>query len=469
MEEALAPDSASIPSGSADPANLRRRTLSLAWPIIAENFLETLLGAVDTALVGHLGAAATAGVGAAQQIQWLLISVLSAVSIGSAVLVAQAVGARDLTRASNMARQSLVWSLLISIPLAIGGYFLSGPLIRVFGVDADVAAIGTEYLQVTFGTVVVLVALFIGSGAARGAGDSRTPMIVTAIANVINIVLAYALINGVAGLPRMGPVGSAWATFIARGIALLLLAGALWRGRNGISIATGGTAASWTLWLPDLSVVRKVLKIGTPAAVEQVSMALSFLVLTLVVATLGTDTLAAQRIIFAALSFSFLPGMGFSIAATALVGQSIGARRVEDAQGFARIATLWAVIWMGATGVLGFLFAPQLLGLFTTDQAVIDAGVPGMRIVALSMPLWGIMMTQSGALRGTGNTQLPLLISSISSWSAVLIASALILGLNGGLAMVWTAFLITTPVACVFIRRAFAGVIRHMFQQTQNA
>ncbi len=465
MEEALTPDTTAIPSGPADPANLRRRTLSLAWPIIAENFLETLLGAVDTALVGHLGAAATAGVGAAQQIQWLLISVLSAVSIGSAVLVAQAVGARDLTRASNMARQSLIWSLIISIPLAIGGYFISAPLIRIFGVNADVAAIGTEYLQVTFGTVVVLVALLIGSGAARGAGDSRTPMIVTAIANVINIALAYGLINGVAGLPQMGPVGSAWATFISRGIALMLLVGALWRGRNGISIATGAGAASW---MPDLSVVKRVLKIGTPAAVEQVSMALSFLVLTLVVATLGTETLAAQRIIFAALSFSFLPGLGFSIAATALVGQSVGARRVDDAQGFARIATLWAVIWMGITGVIGFLLAPQLLGLFTTDQAVIDAGVPGMRIVALSMPLWGIMMTQSGALRGTGNTQLPLLISSVSSWSAVLIASALIFGLNGGLAMVWTAFLITTPVACVFIRRAFAGVIRRMFQQTQN-
>ena len=154
---------------------MRRRVLGLAGPVIGENFLETLLGIVDTWLVAGLGAVAMAGVGSALQVMFFLIAALSALAVGSAVLVAQAVGAGDLLRASRLGRQSLIWSVMFSIPLALGGWLLSGPIIGMFGLEPEVAAIGTQYLQVTMGTVVVLVALFIGGGVLRGAGDSRTP------------------------------------------------------------------------------------------------------------------------------------------------------------------------------------------------------------------------------------------------------------------------------------------------------
>ena len=164
------------------------------------------------------------------------------------------------------------------------------------------------------GTVVVLVALLIGGGVLRGAGDSRTPMTVTAIANLLNVALAYGLIYGHFGLPALGVIGSAWATFVARVVALLLMLRALWAGRGGVSIAGGGG------WRPNWSVARRVLGLGIPAAVEQVLITTAFLFLTILVARLGTDTLAAQRISMSALSFSFLPGIGFGIAATAAGG-----------------------------------------------------------------------------------------------------------------------------------------------------
>ena len=150
---------------------------------------------------------------------------------------------------------------------------------------------------------------------------------------------------------------------------------------------------------------RQVLRIGIPAALEQVLVSSAFLALAIVVARLGTDVLAAQRIAFNALSLSFLPGIGFGIAATALVGQSIGARRIAEGAAAARVATTWAVIWMSAIAVLLFIFAPQVLGLFTSDPAVIAAGVPGLRVVALTQPFWAVLFVQSGALRGTGNTR----------------------------------------------------------------
>src|SRR5258706_11950667 len=268
---------------------------------------------------------------------FFLISALSALAIGSAVLVAQAVGAGDTARAGLVGRQSLIWSVLFSIPLTFGGFLLSRPIIGLFGLEPQVAEIGTQYLQVTMGTVVVLVALFIGGGVLRGAGDARTPLRVTALANLLNVALAYALIYGHFGLPALGPIGSAWATFLARSFALVLLLRALWRGRNGVSISGRGG------WRPDFGLARQVLSIGIPAGMEQVLVSSGFLVLALVVARLGMVTLAAHQIAFVALSFSFLPGIGFGIAATTLVGQSLGAGRMDEGAVVVRIAMRWAV------------------------------------------------------------------------------------------------------------------------------
>jgi putative MATE family efflux protein len=448
---------AELPAASAapiEPRAMRRRVLGLAGPIIGENFLETLLGIIDTWLVAGLGAVALAGVGSALQVMFLLIAALSALAVGNSVLVAQAVGARDMLRAGQLGRQSLIWSVIFSIPLALGGLVFSAPLMSIFGLEPEVAQVGTQYLHVTMGTVVVLVGLFIGGGVLRGAGDSRTPMLVTAFANVINVVLAYAMIYGHLGLPAMGAVGSAWATFIARGVALALLIWALWQGRNGVTIRGRGG------WLPDLKVAKQVLKIGIPAAMEQLLVSTAFLALGIVVAHLGTEVLAAHRVAFSALSLSFLPGIGFGIAATALVGQSIGARRIAEGAAAARVATTWAVIWMSAIAVLLFIFAPQALSLFSDDPAVIAAGAGGLRVVALLQPFWAVLFVQSGALRGAGNTSFPLKVSGSGIWASVGLAWLLITLFGGGLVAVWVAFLIVAPVTAGLMWRRFQRTVR---------
>jgi len=447
------PETLTQPAPVTSERELRKRVWSLAGPVIGENFLETLLGVVDTVLVAGLGAVAIAGVGSALQVMFFMISVLSALAVGSAVLVAQAVGAGDTARAGRLGRQSLLWSVLFSLPLTFTGFLLSGPIIGLFGLEPQVAAIGTQYLQVTMGTVVVLVALFIGGGVSRGAGDSRTPMRVTALANLLNVALAYGLIYGHFGLPTLGPVGSAWATFIARSFALVLLLSALWRGRNGVSISGRGG------WRPDFGVARQVLTIGVPAAMEQVLVSSGFLVLALVVARLGTEVLAAQRITFNALSLSFLPGIGFGIAATALVGQSVGARRIAEGGAAARVATTWAVIWMSAFAGLLIIFAPQVFHLFTSDAAVIAAGVPGLRVLALTQPFWAVLFVQSGGLRGTGNTRFPLMVTGLGVWVSVGLAFALIETIGGGLVSVWAAFLALAPVMGFLMWRRFRRTV----------
>lgn len=431
----------SAPAPTSPTPPMQRRVLGLAWPVIGENVLETLLGIVDTLLVAGLGAVAIAGVGSGLQVMFFVLSALAALSIGSSVLVAQAVGARDLGGASRLARQSLLWSLILSTPLAALGLLLAGPIMGLFGVEPAVADIGADYLRVTMGTVVVLVTLLIGSGVMRGAGDSRTPMVVTGIANIVNAALAWGLIYGSWGLPRLGAVGSAWATFLARALALLLLLWALWRGRGGVRIAgrmIGG-------WLPDRGVASQVLRLGAPAALEQLLLSSAFFALTAIVARLGTDTLAAQRISITALSFAFLPGFGFGIAATALVGQSVGARRVLEGAEAARIATRWAVAWMGGIAVLLLLFADPVMGLFTDDPEVARIGAAGLRVVALAQPFWAVVFVQAGATRGTGDTRFPLIVTGCGTWVSVALALALVGTVGGGLTSVWAAFTAVSP------------------------
>ena len=435
-------------SGSA-----RRRVFNLAWPVISENFLETMLGIVDTWLVASLGAVAIAGVGTAIQFMFFVIAALSAVSVGSSVLVAQAIGARTFTRASQLAKQSLVWSVIFSIPLILIGLVASEQLIGIFGVEPAVQKIGAEYLRVTMGTVVVLTLLFLGGGVLRGAGDSRTPMLVTALANVINVILAYGLIFGAWGLPAMGAVGSAWATFAARGVALVLLLYAMWRGRNGVSIRGADG------WMPQWGVARQVLKIGVPAAVEQVLISVAFLIFTIVVAHLGTMALAAQRIAMNAMSLSFLPGFGFGIAATALVGQSIGARQPEEARVMGNIATLWGVIWMSLLGLIFLLFPEPIMRFFSSDPEIVATGASGLRIIAFTQPFWAVSFVQAGALRGTGDTQYPLWVNTIAIWAAVGLGALLVWYVSSSMAAAWASFLLTAPVSAWLLWRRFHRVI----------
>jgi MATE family multidrug resistance protein len=161
--------------------------------------------------------------------------------------------------------------------------------------------------------------------------------------------------------------------------------------------------------------------------------------------------LAAHRIAFNALSLSFLPGVGFAVAATALVGQSVGARDMPTAAAITRIATLWGMAWMGTLGLVLFFFSVPLMELFSDDPEVISIGSAGIRTVALAQPFWAILFVQAGALRGTGNTRYPLIVNATTVWTAVLLTAIALPRIGGGLVTVWASFLIVAPITCVLL------------------
>ncbi len=447
-EQSSTPQTNSLPS-------LRRRVFNLAWPVISENFLQTMLGIVDTIMVARLGPGALAGVGGAIQIMFFVISALSATSVGSSVLVAQSVGAKDLVRASQLAKQSLVWSVIISAPILLIGLFAATPIISIFGMEAGPSKIGADYLRVTMGTLSVLTLMLLGGGVLRGIGDSRTPMLITMLANVVNVVFTYGLIFGELGMPELGAVGSAWGTFISRVFGLAILLWVMWRGIKGVSIRGAGG------WWPDWKLASQILKIGLPAATEQMLNSVAFLTMSIVVAQLGTLALAAHRVALNAMSISFLPGLGFALAATAMVGQNIGAHRPDEAKAVTKIATQWALIWMGILAVVFLFFAEKIIAIFTPDPTVVAMGGAGLRAIALTQPFWAINMVQSGGLRGTGNTQYPLRVGTTGIWTAVALGAILTYATGGnlGLTAIWVAFLFTAPVTAFLSWRKFRSTI----------
>lgn len=382
----------------------------LAWPVILENTFQTALGVVDLALVSRLGADAIAGVGTATQLMWVAIAAFAAVATGTTVLVAQAIGAGDRQRANHATKQSLLMGVLISIAIAVLVSMTAEQIVAVLGPQPDVVHLGAIYLRISAQMSVFFVTMLVAGAALRGAGDTRSPMVVTGGINIINGLLAYGLIFGHFGLPAIGVAGSAWGAAGARMVGCLALLLILWRGRRPTDIAGRGG------WRPNWALMRRLLRVGLPAMGEQMVISGGFLVYGFMVIGLGTAVYAAQRVSFNAVSISYLPAMGFAVAATTLTGQRLGARRPDQARQTSNYATLASVLWMTVAGAVLFLLADQIMLLFTTDPTIDGIGAAALKVVAFSQPFFGISNALAGSLRGGGDTRFPMVAAVIGMW-----------------------------------------------------
>jgi putative MATE family efflux protein len=423
-----------------------RSVFRLAWPAIAENALQTLLGIVDTAVVARLGTAALSGVGASQQLIWVLTTALIAVSMGTTVLVARFTGASQVERANAVLKQSLLLAALVGAVLIPIG-FLSHPLLTMLGLTPAAVEQGAIYLQITLVMGMVVVLMFVAGAALRGAGDTKTPMLVTGFINVINAVLAIELVFGgdrasgiftdwlralthlqvtVPGLswvPGMGVAGSAWAAVIARSIGTVILLSLFLLPRSPLQLWSRGS------WLPSADLIGRILKIGIPSAVEQLLMSLGILIYSLIVIGMGELLFATSRLAINAVFLSQMPGFGFAMAATTLVGQSLGARQPERAWLSARLATRSALVWMSTMGAVFFFFGRPILSVLTDDPRLLDLGDQAMKVIAFSQPPLALAFVLAGALRGAGDVRFPMWVTTIAVW-LIRIPTGVFLGLG---------------------------------------
>lgn len=431
--------------------SLRRDVLRLALPATGEQLLSMMVGLVDTFLVGHLGAAPLAAVGLASQWVFLAATLFSSVAVGSTALIARFIGAEEPAQANQVLRQSIVLGLFMGLVATFLGVSLAGPALKLLGAQPDVAAMGTRYLRLVACIFFLNNLMFIGNACLRGAGDTRTPMYVMAVVNLLNIVVAWTAINGPFGLPKLGVVGSALGATTAQGVGGILVIAVLLKGRGALRLRLNGLRPDWDL-------MRRILRVGVPTGVEQLFFRLGLMALARILSEMGTEVYAANQVAMNGWSLSFMPGFGFAAAATTLVGQSLGAQDPEMAE-----RRTYTTYWMGAglMTLIGLLFLAvpsQIMGIFTNDPQIVALGARPLQMVGLFQPVSAAIMIFAGALRGAGDTRYPMLVSAAGIW-LVRVPLAYLFGLTfgWGLMGVWGALALDMTVRGALNTRRFLG------------
>lgn len=369
-----------------------------------------MLGVVDLIFVGKLGANAIAGIGLGNQLMFTLVVAFMGLAVGTTALVARAMGARDEHQAHRVAKQSFWLIGVLSLGIAVLGVSLGESILQWMGATPPVAALGSQFLEITALFSIFIGIMIVGGGILRGAGDTRTPMLITAFINVVNIVLDYGLIFGNLGLPELGAIGSAYATTTARGVGALLILYALFYHNRALVLPRRG---DWKISFPTL---KRIMHIGLPAAGENILFQLGLLMFSAMIVGLGTADIAAMNVAFNIMGFSILPAFAFGVAATTLVGQNLGAGNVPRAEASARQALKSGAVWMCAMGLVFILAREQLMQLYTTDAAVVALGSVLLIMIGLMQPFQAVSIILASALRGAGDTRATLAISAASTW-----------------------------------------------------
>lgn len=400
-----------------------RNIVWLAWPIFLENVLSTLVSYADTAMVGTIGRHATAAVSISNSVVFLLNGVIMALGVGVTALISQSIGAGDRELTKKLTRHALLILVYLGLPITI----LLGALHRLIplwmGAGEDILDYAASYnLIVAFGRFFMIASMLIFS-AMRGCGDTKTPLRINIIVNIINVVGNFLLIYptrdiSVFGLFSFRMFGAGWGV---NGAAAA----------TAVSMAYGGIRAIIILFrkkdspmhIPlrgsyrlDVPLMLRIFKISVPAMIERVCMSGANVVISRAIASLGTVAIAANTVYVTAESIAFMPGFAFAAAATTLVGQSLGAQKPELADRYMRSCVLTSIVVMTCAGAGLFFFGKYIVLMFSQDAEVLALATQCLRIAALLQPAQTGAMVYAGGLRGAGDTLWPMLITASGMW-----------------------------------------------------
>lgn len=432
------------------PDRVSRTILKLAWPVVLERLSISVLSAVDAALVGHyVGANGLAAVGIGSLLFWIPLSGALAVDVGSTAVVARDIGAGDRSRVQIGLHTAIVAALIWGLFCTAVIFTFAPQIMRLMGADDEVSRLGVEYLRVGSLGFPMLMALYAVSGSLRGMGNTWMPMVILVIINVVNAAVTFLLIDGaVADLGvRASGIGYASAATLGGVLALTLAA-------SGAAPVRMNPARLWKLSRDSFA---RLARIGLPVGLEEAQFMLAFLVYTRIIARLGTDQLAAHSLALRSLEIAILPGFALGTAATALVGQYLGAGNPAMAEAVAKRVRAFAVGTLCTMGVLQFILAPYIVRLFVNDPAVIDTGTKLLRVFAFALPAMGVHASLSGALRGAGDVRFVLATFTFTAWGIrVPIAAFMVIVLGLSAPFAWLAAVAENWVRAALILRRFA-------------
>ncbi len=410
-----------------------RQVAHLAYPVILTHMSITLMGVVDSAMVGRLGATELAAVGFGGIWLWTLFNGFIGAATGVQTFVAQKLGAGHPQECGRWVWQGFYALIPLAACAAVILHFNVDALMRLLAPSEGVQQLAGEYLAICAFGAVGMCAATILSSFFLGIGDSRTPLYVTLFVNCLNAVLDYALIFGNFGLPAWGVSGAAVATTIAEWVYTLVLFALFSRRVRRRAFAT-------TVLAPSMKSVRRLLQVGLPIGGQYAIEMLSFAAFLTLVARLGDASMAASQAFLALLSLSFMQAEGLSIAVCTLVGRYVGAMDPTSAARSFRSGQILTLVISGVVAALFIGVPGPLLRIFTNDPEVLLLGGPLLLVGAVYQFFDAFGIVADGALRGAGDTLAPFFVRLSLAWGLFLPLAWLFgVRLEGGLTAAWLA------------------------------
>lgn len=433
----------------------------LAGPAIAENLLVTLVQYVDTAMVGSLGAVATAAVAVNASPMWLLNGIMTSIGVGGMALASRFFGAGERRNAQRVCAQMATCALALSVFLMGLVWAISDALPVWMGAEMQVARLASDYIRiVALGFIPNYMGIVLAN-ALRAVGDMRTPMLLTAAANVLNVIGNFLLIFPTRPVSwggfelvwwgaGLGVRGAAISTALSTAVSGAMMLTALCRRDQQIRLRL-------KYMRPQRALLRRMFRVGIPAALERVAINVGQMIFARIVASFGTAQLAAHHLAITVESLGYMPGFGIQAAATTLVGQSLGAGDAARAERYGHICNRLGLLCMCVASVLMIVLAHPLMALFTSDAKVQQIGARLLYFCAAEEPFFGVAIVMSGALRGAGDTRVPFYISLCTMWCVRLVVAYLFGILLGfGIYGAWAGMVADLAVRGIWLRLRFA-------------
>ena len=438
---------------------MRKQVLTLAVPSIIENLLVSIVEYADTAMVGSLGPLATAAVAVNTPVTWLFNSTVMAISVGGTVAVAQSIGAGKNDKAKRLTDQAFMAVLVFSAIVLVCLLALSRRIPIWMGAEPEIIETATTYLRIiALGLPFAFVSI-VFNGILRGSGDTKTPLKLNMMTNILNVIGNFLLIFPERDIvfgdlsihmwgAGWGVAGAAISTSISRAVAAILVVIMMTR-QPVIKLTIGKNKA-------DRDLLGQIFRIGVPTAMERLSISTGQIVFFRVVSSLGTASLAAHQLANTAESIAYMPAFGFQIAATTLVGQMVGARNFDGARNACNTTfRLCLIVTLMFSGVM-ILGAEVLIGFFTPSEEVVQLGANALRIMAVAESFSSMAMVYTGALRGAGDTKQPFFVCLVSMWGIRIPLSFILVHLfHFGLSGAWTAMAIDQMFRGILMLRRF--------------
>ncbi|MBQ1924412.1 MAG: MATE family efflux transporter, partial [Lachnospiraceae bacterium] len=398
-----------------------RLVMSLSLPVILAQLTTIAMQYIDAGMVGSLGAAATASIGLVSSSTWLIGGSCIGIAAGFYVQVAQLIGAGREKEAEDVLRQGLKTAALCGLLISLVCLSLSGRVPYWLGGEEAILKDSTAYFRIYCLSIPFILLRQISNGMMQSTGDMKTPSSLSALLCLLNVILNFLMILPSRTISLMGMqiflpgaglkvVGAALATALSETIISLTALYFLSFRNKKISLKKGGS------WKWKRQTLANAVKIAVPLSLDQIFMCSAYVAGTKIVAGLGTVAVAAHSLAITAESLCYMPGYGIGAAATAIIGQTIGADRRDLTKSFSRVSVYLGMAMMGLTGVIMYFAAPFVFSLLTVSREAAALGTRVLRIELISEPLYGASICCAGVFRGAGDTLRPSAMNLFSMW-----------------------------------------------------